>query len=67
MKKIIFFTVVTFISLFANAQYEDALLRSAGFFISPAITSFTLPKETIQPNPRFGLTLGFRYKNELSK
>jgi hypothetical protein len=50
---------------FLKGQSSDTLLRSAGFFISPAITNIYLPSETRQPDPHFGFSAGYRFENKL--
>lgn len=68
MKKFSIFVLITvmlFTGFRANAQYQDSLRRSAGFFISPALNSFFYPDGSYSDDPGFGLSAGFRYKNEL--
>ncbi len=68
MKKILSLILIAGCIPFCRAQvYEDSLLRSSGFFFSPGVTDFLIPNTTTYlSNPRFGLSLGFRFKNEIS-
>jgi hypothetical protein len=68
MKKISLALITLAICASSFAQtYQNDLLRSAGFFISPSLTSFNHKDVDEKSNPRFGLTLGFRFKNEIGK
>lgn len=67
MKKLFF--IIFFISSLsmASGQNSDSLRRAAGFYFSPAISSFVIPDDAIQPGAHFGFSMGFRYINKLSK
>lgn len=67
MKKIIVGYILVLLINQTNAQYQDSLIRSAGFFISPSATSFFAPNDTLNYQPRFSLVMGFRIKNEIGK
>lgn len=59
--------LLVFTGLTTKAQYSDSLRRSEGFFISPALNNFIYPDGSYASHPRFGLSAGFRFKNELKK
>ena len=67
MKKILVILVL-FISFgIARGQQSDTLLRSIGFYLSPALTDHYLSGATNSTNPTFGGSLGFRFINKLKK
>lgn len=65
--KVIFIVTLLGMSTSAEAQYQDTLLRSAGFFISPGLSNFNITDAVESSDPRFALSGGFRFKNELKK
>ena len=66
MKKFLFVALlISSCSIASGQRASDTLLRSSGFYLSPAATAFFLPKETAQPSPRFGFNMGFRFQNKL--
>ena len=68
MKKYFVFLMLLFPAVYSSGQvYQDSLLRSAGFFVSPGLTSFILQEIDESTDPRYGMSLGFRFKNELKQ
>jgi hypothetical protein len=67
ISRILLCALILGISMNSHAQYRDSLLRSAGFFISPGITNFNAPSIDQTSSPRFELSGGFRFKNELKR
>jgi hypothetical protein len=66
MKKILLLSIFLSTAFFGYGQtYQDSLLRSAGFFVSPGLTSFLGPGLSEPTHPRYGMSLGFRFKNEI--
>ncbi len=66
MKKIISGLLLLIVTFTSFAQWQsDTLLRSTGFYFSPAITGMINKNDTIQPGPKFGLNFGYRHTNKL--
>lgn len=70
MKKVSLLILVLTLTLsgfYSQAQYNDSLRRSAGFFISPALNNYLYSDGSHKSDARFGLSAGFRFKNELKQ
>ncbi|HNW88469.1 MAG TPA: hypothetical protein PKN48_02335 [Bacteroidales bacterium] len=66
MKKIFAFLLLALVIGNAFAQWSsDTLRRSAGFYISPAVTGLTDKNEVTKTTPAFGLNIGYRFINKL--
>jgi len=65
MKKVYLFFLLSIACLISNAQTSDTLIRSTGFFISPAVTGLHNNLDTVSSSPRFGLSVGYRFVNKM--
>ncbi|MEI6124576.1 MAG: hypothetical protein WCQ95_13210 [Bacteroidota bacterium] len=65
MKKLIFFCCLVFTISLAQSQIADTLIRSTGFFVSPAYTGLHNTLDSVDCKPQFGLSAGYRFVNKL--
>jgi hypothetical protein len=65
MKKLLLLISLLLCMTLTRAQSPDTLLRSAGFFLSPAVTDIYNSEMFKQPDPRFGFSAGYRINNKL--
>ncbi len=65
MKKVFLLMLFALASGISQGQISDTLIRSTGFFVSPALTGLDYDADSISPSPRFGLSAGYRFVNKL--
>ncbi|HOY30670.1 MAG TPA: outer membrane beta-barrel protein [Bacteroidales bacterium] len=61
MKKVFSIILALMIFTVIQAQNQDTLRRSAGFYLAPAHTGISNNNDSINPKPSFGLNLGYRF------
>ncbi len=61
MKKVFSSILALMIFTVIQAQNQDTLRRSSGFYIAPAVTGIRNNNDTINPKPSLGLNLGYRF------
>ncbi len=67
MKKVLIVLVCCCFLGIAKAQLSDTLLRSAGFYLSPAMTDIDFSHTKMAVDPQFSGSVGFRFINKLKK
>ncbi len=67
MKKVLLVLVCCSFFGITKAHLSDTLLRSAGFYLSPAMTDIDFSNTKMAVDPQFSGAIGFRFINKLKK